>query len=374
MSDRPLRDAAPRAPLVTQSGESLTGGGVAIVIPALNEVGDIEALLDDCAAQDPPADEVIVVDAGSADGTLEALRRREREWPELVVLEEAGAAPGRGRNVGVEHARYPVIATIDAGCRFEPGWLAALSAPVLGGVGSRAALGVARPEATSRFERAAGWFTLQAYKPSDRKPLVASEFLPAGRNGVCFPRRAWERVRGYPDELRWGEDKVFLNRLRSAGLELIVVPEAVVRWRPRSSLRELFRQYERYGRGDAIAGLDRQNELITLALYLCGGFLAAGAVAGRRGALALLLACVCAYLALFVAAARRELGWTRDLGWIPPIRLAADVAKMRGFLAIVLRQRHLAAPWRPPRAWRAGRWARSPARRSTRPRRRGGPE
>jgi glycosyltransferase involved in cell wall biosynthesis len=41
----------------------------AIVIPALNEVENIGALLDDFARRNPSAAEVIVVDAGSTEGT-----------------------------------------------------------------------------------------------------------------------------------------------------------------------------------------------------------------------------------------------------------------------------------------------------------------
>ena len=138
--------------------------------------------------------------------------------------------------------------------------------------------------------------------------------------------------RGYPPELPWGEDKVFLRRLRAAGLEVVVVPGAVVRWRPRRSLREVYRQYRNYGRGDALARVDRQNELVTIGLYLAGAGLLVVFALGSRTAGAFLLAGAAGYLSLFVLAARRALGWDRALAWVPPLRLVVDVAKMHGFL------------------------------------------
>jgi glycosyltransferase involved in cell wall biosynthesis len=312
---------------------------VAVVVPVLDEAETLPALLADLAAQEPPLTELVVVDAGSTDGTLDLLRAQAASFPALRVVESPGATPGRGRNEGVRAASAPVVVTVDAGSRVGPGFVAALSAPVVaaGGV----AVGVSEPDADGAFERAAGWFTLSAFKPQERAGPIGGEHLPAGRNGVCFTRAAWDGVGGYPPELSWGEDKVFLRALRGAGNEVVVVPEAVVRWRPRRSLREVYRQYRNYGRGDALARLDRQNELVTFVIYDAGLVLAVVAVFGSRLAMALLLAGLAGYLSLFVLAARRSLGWDRALAWIPVLRIVVDVAKMHGFIEGVLFRRRL---------------------------------
>jgi glycosyltransferase involved in cell wall biosynthesis len=309
---------------------------VAIVIPVLNEAHTLTPLLNDCAAQRPSAAEVIVVDGGSTDGTWELLNERRSAWPALKVARVAGATPGRGRNEGISRADSEVIATLDAGSRVGPTWLAALTGPLAESPAERVCVGVVEPDARSEFERAAGWLTLRSYKPRDRPALLAGTFLPAGRNGYCFSRRAWEAAGGYPSELRWGEDKVFLQRLRRAGSEIVVAPDAVVRWRPRQSLGEVYRQYMGYGRGDAQAKVDRQNELVTLALYATGVLLATAAARGSGKAAGALVLSVGAYVALFVVPARRELGLTRALAWVPLIRLIADLAKMHGFAAASL--------------------------------------
>ena len=307
---------------------------VAVVVPVLDEEESLPALLADLAAQEPPVGEIVVVDAGSTDGTPALLRAEQGRLAALRVVEAPGATPGRGRNVGIGAARAERIVTLDAGSRVDPRFVAAMAAAA---DDQRVAVGVSEPDARTAFERASGWFTLRAFKPADQPGLIAGELLPAGRNGLCFTRAAWERAGGYPPELPWGEDKVFVRALRRAGLELVVVPEAVVRWRPRGSLRAIYRQYRNYGRGDALARLDRQNELVTFGIYGAGLVLAVLFALGSRTAGALLAAGAVGYLALFVLSARRSLGADAALAWVPPLRLVVDVAKMQGFLEGVFR-------------------------------------
>src|SRR5207244_2655186 len=302
-----------------------------IVIPALNEADNIGELLDDCAAQRQSATEVIVVDAGSADGTAEVVQRRAQGWPALRLVRAPGARPGGGRNAGIAEARSDTIVTLDAGSRVEDDWLGSILSAI---DTDRAAVGVCVADAHSDFERAAGFLTLRGFKPAhDRPAPLGRSFLPPGRNGCAFARAAWERAGRYPAELPWGEDKRFLERLRASGVEIVVVPEAVVRWRPRRSLRDLYRQYRAYGRGDVLARIDRQNELVPLALYGTGAALAiAAATAGSAPAAVLLAAGAAGYLGLFTAPAARELGPGRSLAWVPVVRVTADLAKIDGLV------------------------------------------
>jgi glycosyltransferase involved in cell wall biosynthesis len=308
---------------------------VAVVIPVLDEAANLGALLEDLRAQERAAAEVVVVDAGSRDGTPEIVLALAADWPALRLVRRRGAAPGVGRNAGVAVSTSPLIATVDAGSRVGPGWLAAL-ADGLDPAGRTVAIGVATADARSSFERAAGWFTLRAFKPPDAPGPVGRAFLPAGRNGLCFPRAAWEAAGGYPEALPWGEDKRFLIALRAAGYDETVQPGAIVRWRPRPSPAALYRQYQRYGRGDVRARVDIQNEFVPLALLAGGGVLAARALSGDRRAGVALVGGAGAYLGLFTVAAARQLDDPRAIAWVPAIRLLVDVAKVHGLVAEVV--------------------------------------
>jgi glycosyltransferase involved in cell wall biosynthesis len=308
------------------------GDDIAVVIPALDEAESIAALLDDCAAQDPPPAEVVVTDAGSTDGTFEIARERTASWPALRVLRVDGATPGAGRNAAIRASRSPLIATVDGGSRLGPEWLATISRPLRSGRRDLVAVGVAEPDPRTAFELVSGWLTLGAFKPPGGRRPVGTAYLPGAGHGSCFTREAWERAGGYPEELPWGEDKLFLRRLRGAGLEMVAVPGARIRWRPRRGLAELHRQYRGYGLADALIGLDRRNELVPLGLYATGLALAIAALAGSATAGIALAAVTVAYLSIFLVAAARALGWRPALLWVVPVRVVADAAKIHGFL------------------------------------------
>lgn len=76
----------------------------------------------------PPGLDVLVIDNGSTDGTLEMLHERSDTFPvPLKVLEVAGPL-GRARNAAVQAATGDVLVFTDSDCLPEPGWLAAMLA------------------------------------------------------------------------------------------------------------------------------------------------------------------------------------------------------------------------------------------------------
>ena len=85
---------------------------LSVIIPTLNEERHVGALLSDVASQSRRPDEVLVVDAGSTDGTIEVVRR----FPFARLLE--GRPPvACGRNLGGRSATGDVLVFLDADVR-----------------------------------------------------------------------------------------------------------------------------------------------------------------------------------------------------------------------------------------------------------------
>src|SRR5215472_12418204 len=113
---------------------------VAVVIPALNEEGNIGRLIEETFQAVPPETlkEVIVIDDGSFDGTGAEIKALLPAYPKLRYIRH-GEKAGQSAAVrtGVHAARSPVIATMDGDGQNDPAdiskLLARLGAPGTGG-------------------------------------------------------------------------------------------------------------------------------------------------------------------------------------------------------------------------------------------------
>jgi len=113
---------------------------ISIIIVNWNGLVHLPVCLDSLAAQTFRDFEVILVDNGSADGSV-ALVQQGYPWVRLVPLKE-NTGFATGNNVGFEHARGEYIVALNNDTRVEPDWLEILvrvadSHPQAGMVGCR---------------------------------------------------------------------------------------------------------------------------------------------------------------------------------------------------------------------------------------------
>nr|MBA3530913.1 glycosyltransferase [Ardenticatenales bacterium] len=234
---------------------------VSLILTLLNERESVPHLLDSLRLQSRPPDEIVIVDGGSTDGTLEVLRQYAERLP-LRVLVEPGANISRGRNLAIEQAAHDLIAVTDAGVRLEPTWLEQLVAPFESATPPDIVSGFFLPDAQSLFEHALAMTTLPA-----RAEMGAGRFLASSRS-VAFTRTSWARVGGYPEWMSWSEDVLFDLALLNVGAVIVYQPEAVVWFRPRASLRAFVRQYRNYAYGDGQGLLWPRRHAIRYLTYL----------------------------------------------------------------------------------------------------------
>ena len=280
---------------------------ITVVVTVFNEKNNIEALITSLQSQSLNPMEIIITDANSSDGTWEILTMLAQNYPQLKIYKVPGNR-SKGRNVAIEKAKTEFIAVTDSGVIADYRWLEELADALE--EGAFAVAGFYKPLTQNRFEEAVAQMTIPSLKTVDPK-----HFLPSSRS-VAFRKTAWEKAGGYPENLSYNEDTPYDLALQKAGYEFVFVPEAIVYWRPRGSLKAVFRQFFYYALGDGEAGIQYQDYLPIFLRYLL-----------------LVLFPYGTYLAFVLWAIRfyRDLTKCRSLIFLP-LRLTIDIADMSGFL------------------------------------------
>lgn len=233
------------------SADTSTEVVASVVMPALNAAETVGVQLDALAAQVVPFDwEVIVVDNGSSDGTVEIAESYRDSLPHLAVVTCSRPGANAARNVGAERARGRYLLLCDADDRVEPGWVTAMVAalhlqPLVGGLIDNESLSV-------------------GHHPSHPRGVpVLAGFLPrAITANLGVVRDVWRDVGGFAEDYAYGcTDTEFCWRLQLAGYPIGFAEDAVVAYRHRETLKSaaikayktgrargrLFRDFREYG-------------------------------------------------------------------------------------------------------------------------------
>ncbi len=293
------------------------GGGVSLIIPLQDEESSVEALIQSINGQSLSPDEIIIVDAGSTDGTArraQAIPTRAR----LRIIHANRVHPGVARNAGAAVSRLEWIAFTDGGIVLERDWLAGLAAAI--GEGTAVVYGSYEPVCDSFFKQCAALAYVPGKGPEGTHgPSVAS----------CLVRRsAFEAVGGFPP-YRAAEDLIFIKRLEERGFGQAFAPRAVAHWQIAADPRGTYARFATYSYHNLIAGWGRHWHLGVARLYGLLGLSVATAVALGLGSWASLL------LPGFFIGRAFKAAWVKRRSFSFPTLGAGRVAGAAVVLAIV---------------------------------------
>jgi len=192
---------------------------ISIVIRCLNEERGLGRLLSGIAAQTRKADQVVIVDSGSTDGTLDIARRHKAE---IHRIEPADFSFGRSLNRGIAAARGDVV--VIASAHVYPvydTWLEHLTRPFSdSGVALAYGRQVGGPTTPySESQIMATWF------PAESRPRQDHPF--ANNANAAVRRSEWEAA-PYDEELTGLEDLDWASKALERGAGIAYVAEAPV--------------------------------------------------------------------------------------------------------------------------------------------------
>lgn len=201
---------------------------LSVVIPVFNRATQLPFTLRSLLAQDRLADEILVVDDGSTDGTADLAATF---GPPVRVIRQLNQGPSAARNRGLSEAQGEFVHFFDSDD---------LPSPNL----HRCQLDTLA--ATDADLAYSPWVKvrLDTHFPSPTNHVLQAKGLPRGQllrallsNWSTVPiawlvrRRSAEAVGGFPHHLRCGEDQLFFLSLLLAGARVVHTPQTLVLYR-----------------------------------------------------------------------------------------------------------------------------------------------
>jgi len=216
------------------------GQKVSVYIPCYNVEEYLARSIEGVLRQTHGADEILIVDDGSRDGTAEVAAR----YAVRILRHERNRGLAAARNTALRSARNDLVAALDADCVPEPDWLEKLVVHL--GDATVAAAG-GRLLETVQSSAADRW--RKAHMPQEwgEAPARNPRFM-FGSN-VVLRKSVVEEVGWYDENLRTnGEDVDLSARLRARGYSFVYDPQAGVKHLRHDTVRSVLDAYWRWWR------------------------------------------------------------------------------------------------------------------------------
>ncbi|MFC1790316.1 glycosyltransferase [Patescibacteria group bacterium] len=217
---------------------------ISVVITVFNEEESIGSLLDSLARQTKKLEELIIVDGGSTDDTVNIIEKNRGKFKKLRLFVKKGFPISRARNFGIKRSNSEIIVSTDAGCFPHLDWFEQISTPF-----ERKSIDV-----VSGFYDMTGRTVFQeCIKPYFGVPRIKikdDSFLPSARS-MAFRKYVWKEIGGFSERLdKAGEDTLFNYHATRSGYRYFFQEYALVDWEVPRNFSEAFEKFFSYAMGD----------------------------------------------------------------------------------------------------------------------------
>lgn len=198
---------------------------ISIVIPSYNQADYLEDAIESAYNQSLPPYEILIVDDGSTDGSLDIAKRYEfKEFPGIEspvrVISQTNRGLPSARNTGIMNAKGDYIQFLDADDILMENALAKINQEILRSNADIVAPSFVEFGKSNREVILAG-FTMEDLKQANRLPYFC-----------CIKKSALVEIGGYSTKMVWGwEDYHLWFNLFSRGKSIAILQEPLVKYR-----------------------------------------------------------------------------------------------------------------------------------------------
>ncbi|WP_040464657.1 glycosyltransferase family A protein [Erythrobacter sp. NAP1] len=202
-----------------------------VVIPAYNAGATLRSTVVSVLAQTDQDFEIVVVDDGSSDGTLNAMLDLAVKDERIRIVSQPNSGVSATRNYGASLAKGELIAFLDADDQWDREKLARHREmhrcdPLLDASFAQVEFA---PERKGKLKRG----RVRSSIPADYLDLgdVLVENAVCTTSNLVIKRDAFADLGGFDQTMRYAEDQEFLARLLAHGCLIRGIPEPLVRYR-----------------------------------------------------------------------------------------------------------------------------------------------
>jgi len=239
---------------------------VSLIVTVLNEEKTIDALFNSIIKQTLLPTELVIVDGGSSDKTVEKINQFSKSNQLNIIVKIKKGNRSIGRNYAILQSKNNLIAITDAGCVLDKNWLKELvksyetnnnsinKVPVVAGF-------YAATNDLTKFQKAVVPYVLVMPDKVNEQT-----FLPATRS-MLIEKNVFNKLGGFNENYSDNEDYVFARLLAKKNIPIAFAGEAIVYWIPVKTIREFYKMIFRFAYGDVYAKIIRPKVLLIFARY-----------------------------------------------------------------------------------------------------------
>jgi glycosyltransferase involved in cell wall biosynthesis len=218
-----------------------------VLIPVKNEEKTIRDLLESLKNQMVKPDEMVFIDDGSTDRTVETIESYQKEHPELPIklFESSKKSLAKNRNLALNLAKNEMVVFLDAGNKFDSSLLANLIGAFKEHPDADLVAGIYKPLKETYWNHRFLW---------DWGNLDFKEFLPSAKVLLIKKGTALE-IGGFPEFLPYtGEDTLFAINYRKVSQKWVFNKKVVIYWHAPENKEQALKKGYLYGKGDGENG------------------------------------------------------------------------------------------------------------------------
>jgi glycosyltransferase involved in cell wall biosynthesis len=204
---------------------------ISVVSTVFNDRSGLECFFSAMSKQSRLPDEIIIVDAGSKEGSWELMLEEaacmDRPWV-MRAVQEISCNVARGRDLAIEAAGGEIIVSTDIGCDWDSEWIDELVAPLDADPGNDLVIG---SWAVRRVDLHGPWALAEWALKGDQRLEATAESYSSSRS-IAYRKSCWEALGRYPEDLTLAaDDAVFHYLIEKAKVPRVGAPVVRCWWR-----------------------------------------------------------------------------------------------------------------------------------------------